>query len=103
MRPSIRAQLDTRGRELDSWDEVVEKIVDAEAKASLQLYSRTREMNSKCPRNERPVKTNDLSKPKEKTKFSHTLSANWGGNQMLDEMSDRSSGKKDSGPHRGSH
>ena len=49
LRPSIRAQLDAQGRDLDSWDEVVEKIVDAEAKASLQLYSRTREINFKCP------------------------------------------------------
>ena len=99
LRPSIRAQLDARGRDLDSWDEVVEKIVDAEAKASLQLYSRTREMDSKCPQGERPVKTDDFSEPKEKTKYSHTLPANWGDDQMSDEMSDRSPGKKDSGPH----
>ena len=79
MRPSIRAQLDARGRELDSWDEVVEKAVDAEAKASLQLYSKIREMDFKCPQGKQLVKTDDFSEPKEKTKFSHTLSANWGG------------------------
>ena len=76
LRPSIRAQLDTRGRELDSWDEVIEKAVDVEAKTSLQLYSRTREMDSKCSQNEQPVKTNDFSEPKEKNKSTHTLSAN---------------------------
>ena len=103
LRPSIRAQLDAQGRELDSWDEVVEKAVDAEAKTSLQLYSKTREIDSKCLQGERPVKTDDLSKLKEKIKFSHTLSANWGGNQMSDEMSDRSPGKKDSGSHCGSY
>ena len=103
LRPSIRAQLDARGRDLDSWDEVVEKAVDAEAKASLQLYSRTREMDSKCPRGERPVKTDDLSEPKEKNKSTHTLSANWGGDHISDEMSDRLPGKKDSGPHQSSY
>ena len=103
LRPSIRAQLDARGRELDSWDEVVEKTINAEAKASLQLYSRTRKMDSKCPRDELPVKSDDLSEPKEKTKFPHIFSANWGSDQMSDEMSDRSPGKKDSGPHCGSY
>ena len=45
LRPSIRAQLDVRDRELDSWDEVVDKTVDAKAKASLQAPSGTREMD----------------------------------------------------------
>ena len=35
LRPSIQAQLDVKDRDLDSWDEVVNKTVDAEAKASL--------------------------------------------------------------------
>ena len=42
LQPSIRAQLDVRDWELDSWDEVVDKTVDAEAKASLQALSGTR-------------------------------------------------------------
>ena len=103
LRPSIRAQLDARGQELDSWDEVVEKAVDAEAKASLQLYSRTRKIDFKCPRGKRLVKTDNLSKPKKKTKFFHTFSANWDGDQISDEMSNRSPGKKNSGPHRSSY
>ena len=32
---SIRAQLDVQNRDLDFWDEIVNKIVDVEAKASL--------------------------------------------------------------------
>ena len=103
LRPSIRAQLDARGQDLDSWDEVVEKAVNVEAKASLQLPSKTREMDFKCPRVEQPVKTNDFSEPKEKNKSTHTLSANWGSDQMSDEMSVWSPGKKDSGPYWGSY
>ena len=97
LRPFIRAQLDARNRDLDSWDEVVEKAVDAEAKVSLQLHSRTREMDSKCPRDKRPSKATD------ENKSTQTLSANWGGDQISDEMSNRSPGKKDSGPHQSSY
>ena len=45
LRPSIRAQLDVRDWDLDSWDEVVDKTVNAEAKASLQAPSGTREID----------------------------------------------------------
>ena len=53
LRPSIRAQLDARGRELDSWEEAIEKAIDAEAKASLQPPSILREMDQRCPRGNR--------------------------------------------------
>ena len=49
LRLSIRAQLDVRDRDLDSWDEVVDKTVDAEAKASLQAPSGTQKMDLQCP------------------------------------------------------
>ncbi len=35
LRPSIRAQLDHRGRDIDVWEEVVEKTGDVEAKTNL--------------------------------------------------------------------
>ena len=35
LKPSVRAQMDTRGRDLSSWEEAVEKAVNAEAKAML--------------------------------------------------------------------
>ena len=75
LRPFIHAQLDAQSRDLDSWNEVVEKAVDTKAKASLQLYSKTREMDSKCPQGERLVKTDDFSEPK-KNKSTHTFFAN---------------------------
>ena len=102
MRSFIWAQLDTQSQELDSWDKVVEITVNAEAKASLQLYSKIREMDSKCLQGKQLIKTNDFSKPKEKNKSTYILFTNWGGNQILHKMLDWSPGKKDSGPHRSS-
>lgn len=49
LKPLIKAQMGQRGRELDSWDELVEKAIDAEAKASLQPTSIIREMDQRCP------------------------------------------------------
>ena len=46
LRPSIRAQLNVRDRKLDSWDEVVDKTVDAKAKTSLQAPFGTWEIDS---------------------------------------------------------
>ena len=77
LRPSIRAQLDVRDRELDSWDEVVDKTVDAEAKTSLQALSGTREIDSQCPCGQQPTKKEDKdSKDFKKNKFSQNLPAN---------------------------
>ena len=45
LRSSIWAQLDVRSWELDSWEEAVEKTVNAEAKALLQSASSTRKMD----------------------------------------------------------
>ena len=59
LRPFIRAQLDVRDWDLDSWDEVVDKTIDAEAKANLQAPSKTKEMDSRCSRVQRPTKKED--------------------------------------------
>lgn len=50
LRPSIQAQLDNRGQNLDMWDKIVEKAVNKEAKASIQLLSRTKKIDSRCLR-----------------------------------------------------
>lgn len=49
--------MEQRGREHDSWDELVEKTIDAEAKASLQPPSMLRELDHRCPRGNRPAHT----------------------------------------------
>lgn len=54
LKPSIRAQMEQRGRELDSWTEIVEKSVDAEAKASLLPTSFLRKIDQRVPRGHRP-------------------------------------------------
>ena len=64
LRPSIRAQLDTRGRDLDSWEKAVEKAVNAEAKALLQLSSSTCKMDWRYPRGNRAVKKEDSRRTK---------------------------------------
>ena len=56
LKPSVRAQMDARSRDLNSWEETVEKAINAEAKAMLQSSASTRDMNSRCPRGNRPAK-----------------------------------------------
>ena len=55
LKPSIKAQMEQRGREKDSWEELVEKTIDAEAKASLQPSSFVRDMDQRCPQGSRPA------------------------------------------------
>ncbi len=85
LRPSIRAQLDHRGRDLDGWVEVVEKAGDAEAKANLQPPFYVRDINARylkghCPSAKKNKEDtywesqNKASKDKDKAK-SHSSSA----------------------------
>ena len=77
LRPSIQAQLDIRNWDLDFWDEVVDKTVNAKAKASLQAPSETREMDSWCPQGQQSTKKDDKdSKDYKKNKFSQNPPAN---------------------------
>ncbi len=61
--PSIRAQLDHRGRDLDVWEEVVEKAGNAEVKANLQPPFYVREIDSKYLKSHR----SSVKKDKEDT------------------------------------
>ena len=64
LRHFIRAQLDIWGRDLDSWEEVVEKAVNAEAKVMLLSSSSTRDMDSKCLQMNRPEKKEEKDSEK---------------------------------------
>ena len=55
LKPLVKALMEQRGRELDSWEKLVEKAIDAGAKASLQSQSILREMDQRCPRGNRPA------------------------------------------------
>ena len=83
LRPSIRAQLDTRGQDLDSWEEAVEKAVNAKAKTMLQSSSSTQDMDSTCLWENRKKDEKDFG----------------GKNKSTDSAStDTSSGKQSSSP-----
>ena len=56
LRPSVRAQLDTRDWNQDSWEEAVKKAVNVEVKALLQSSSSIRDIDSRCSRENRPVR-----------------------------------------------
>ena len=53
LRPLIQAQIEDRIHELDSWTEIVEKVVDAKAQASLQPTSYIKDMDQPCLRSSR--------------------------------------------------
>ncbi len=64
------------------WEKVVKKDIDVEVKASLQLPSRTGEINFKCLKDYKPLAKKDKDKPnwehlnKNKVKFHNPSSAN---------------------------
>ena len=49
LRPSIGAQTDERGQDLDTWEKAIKKAIDAEAKAARQPESLMKEMDNCCP------------------------------------------------------
>lgn len=60
---SIKDQIEQRGRELDSWEELVKKTVGACAKSGLQLTSFVREMDQRCLRGNRHAHTTTVRAP----------------------------------------
>lgn len=67
LRRFIRAQLDARGRELDFWEEVVEKAFNAEVKTLLQLSSSTHKIDSRCPQGNKSAKNKEKDSEKIKS------------------------------------
>ena len=67
LRPSVRAQLDARGRDLDFWQEAIKKAVNAEAKAMLQSSSNIHEMDSRYSQGYKPVKKEKKDSKKNKS------------------------------------
>ena len=48
--------MNARGRDLDSWEEVIEKAINTEVKALLQSSASTRDMDSRCSRGNKPAR-----------------------------------------------
>lgn len=57
LKPLIKAQMEQRGQELDSWDELVEKAIDAKAKDGLQPILIVRKIDQHYPRGNHPAHT----------------------------------------------
>ncbi len=66
LRPSIQVQLDNQRKNLDLWEEVVKKVINVKVKASFQLPSGIREINSRYPKGYRLTKKN-----KDKANWEH--------------------------------
>ena len=57
LRPSIRVELEHRDLELESFEQLIKKVVEAEGKASLRPRTTTWEMDQHCSRGSRPTNT----------------------------------------------
>ena len=101
LRPSIRAELDARGRDLDSWEEAVEKAVNAEAKALLQSSASTRDMDSRCPRGNRPARKEEKDS-KNKSADSASADTSSGKQSSSTQQTSSANPKKDQDHQRGS-
>ena len=55
LKSSVLAELEHRNLELESFNQMVKKAVDAEAKSALRPRSSTKEMDQNCPRGNRPA------------------------------------------------
>ena len=55
LHPFIQAQVNNQRRDLDAWEEVVEKAVEVKTKADFQTYSMIREINFECPKEHWPL------------------------------------------------
>lgn len=71
---SIRAQLNERRRDLNTWDKVIKKAIDVKAKASQQLSSDIQEIVAQCPRGPKIVKNEE--KPVKLAKSSYKFFTN---------------------------
>ena len=55
LKPSVLAELEHRDLELESFDQMVKKAVNAEAKSALRTRSSPKEIDQNCPRESQPA------------------------------------------------
>ena len=71
LRPSIQAQTDERGQDLDIWEEAIKKAINVETKAARQPQSLMNEIDNCYLWGHRPIKTDEFAKkPKDTNKNS---------------------------------
>ena len=73
LKSSVWAQLDAQGRDLDSWEDVIGKAINAKAKKVLKSVSNIREIDSKYLQGNKPAKKE--KKNSGRAKFTNTPSA----------------------------
>ena len=100
LRPSVWAQLDTRGRNHNSWEEAVEKAINVEAKALLQSSASIRDMDSQCPRGNRPARKEEKDSGG-KNKSTDSPSADTPSGKQSSSTQQTSSAKKDQNHQQG--
>lgn len=66
MHPFIQTQLDNQERDLDFWKEIIKKAVNAKVKASLQLFSGTKEIDTMCQKGYKPSTKKDKNEANQK-------------------------------------
>lgn len=72
LRPSIRAEIEQRSRELDIFKGLVEKTVDAEAKAAFRPRFYARETDQHCPQGSR-LANSSITKAQDQSSFRKDL------------------------------
>ena len=55
LKPSVLVELEYRNLELESFDQIIKKAVDANIKSALRAHSSIKEMDQNCPQSNRPA------------------------------------------------
>lgn len=77
MRPLIQGQLNGYGRQLDNYEEAIEKTIDVKTKATCQPLTFVNDIDSRCIRGYWPLRTNNFEKDVEAKKFPPPSSVNY--------------------------
>ena len=94
LRPFVQAQLDTQGRNQDSWEEAVKKAVNAKAKTLLQSSSSICDIDSRYPQGNRSAKKKEKDSGG-KNKSTDSPSADTSSGKQSSSTQQTSSAKKD--------
>ena len=102
LKPSVWAQMDARSRDLNSWEKAVEKTINTEAKAMLQSSTSTCDMDSRCPRGNRPTKKEEKNSSGKIKSTDSPFADTSSGKQSFSTQQTSSNPKKDQDHQQGS-
>ena len=89
LRPSIQAQTDKQGWDLDTWEEAIKNAIDVEAKAACQFQLLISDMDSQCHKKNWPTKTKEPTKESKDSNKNKSFDQSTVNSlrQLLDELS----------------